>query len=621
MTLLDTFLRLLFWSAFYLGAARVGAWLTASRLRGVAHLAWDGLTGLPVLIAAFLTVGLFRFDRASIATLLGILLVATALHVRRDRVPRFVPFVPDSTNRATWIGIGLVLATIAVGLAWNRVPVLFYDSLAYHFAQPELWLLEGRIAPYDWNLHSWFPPGMSVLYGIGLALGGEAWANDANLMLGAALALAAFDLARRSWGPWAGTLALASLLGTPQILFALSIPAADLAHGTFVAATLGALILSRLEPGCGWARRAAWIAAGALLTKYLGLLVPLGAGVLFAALNAPRDAGIARRFRAAVGFCAPPLLLLLPWLIANWVAVGNPFAPILSTWLPVEGLAPGGDLAFTRDARGGLPGLTDVRALAPRLLGPASLGIYPGSAWGWPFVVWIAAATLGATRDRLVRQALGIAAALFAIWFVTFRWERFLIPTTFFVCVAFSGAVWLTARHARVWRLAAAAALIAGLAYVPASLASIARYSGGSAVFLGRESPADFLHRSWPQQRLVEHDSLVWDPGSDRVLLLGEMRHYRIPVPRSAPTGFNVHPFAIALERAVVVEQVHQALRRGGYTHLLVDLDWVERSARDYPSLRTLPESPEKLDDFLRSLGPPLASEGRRALFRLRDAP
>ena len=621
MTVLDPFLRLLFWSAFYLGAARVGAWLTGSRLRGIAHLAWDGLAGLPALMAACLTIGLFRFDRASMLASFALLLTITAFRMRLDPVARFTGVKALSTDRATWIAIGLLVALVAVGLAWNRVPVLFYDSLAYHFGQPELWLLEGRIAPYDWNLHSWFPPGMSVLYGIGLAFGGESWANDANLMIGAALCLTIFDLARRLWSPWAGLVALVSLLTVPQILFALSIPAADLAHGTFVAAALGALLLAHLDPDGGWSRRAAWIAAGALLTKYLGILVPLAAGALFAGLNASRDTPFVKRCLAGVRFCAPPLLLLLPWLVANAVILGNPVAPMFAAWLPVEGLASGGELAFTRDARGGLPGLADVRALVPHLLGPANAGVYPGPAWGWPVAAWIAVAALGGVLDRKVRHVLGLAAGLFAVWFVTFRWERFLIATTFFVCLAFAGAVWLSARHPRVWRLLAAAALIGGLAYTPTSLASIARFSGGVNVFFAREDPGAFLRRSWPQQRLVLNEAVAWNRARDHLLLVGEMRHYRIPVRRAAPSGFNLHPFAIELERSLAVDQIHHALRRRGFTHLLVDLDWVERSARDYPSLRALGEAPEKLRAYLDSLGPPLASEGRRALFRIPQAP
>ncbi len=618
MTALDPFLRLLFWGFFFLAAARIGAWLTGSRLRGLAHIAWDGLAGLPVLIAAFLAIGLARFDRPMVfATSAWILAIALA-RAYRDPVPRFAD---RTTERATKVALGCLVGLLVAGLAWNRVPVLFYDSLAYHFAQPDLWLLEGRIAPVEWSLHSWFPPGMSVLYGIGLALGGESWANDGNLLIGVALGLAGFDLARRIWNAWAGLVALIALLSVPQMLFALAVPAADLAHGTFVAAALGALLLAYLDSSGEWSRRAAWIAAGALLTKYLGLLVPLAAGSIFMLLHAERGLVSRSRVVAAVRFCVPPLLLLSPWLLANAAVVGNPVAPLVASWLPVDGLAPGGTVAFARDARGGLPRLADVQALGPRLFGPAESGIYPGPAWGWPVVAWFAVAAYGAWIDRHVRHVMAIAVMLFAIWFLTFRWERFLIATTFFACVAFAGTIALVAGRARVGRLLAVGAVILGVAYIPVSVATIARYSGAGSVLLAGEEPAAFVRRSFPQQRLVEHASLSWDPAADRVLLLGEMRHHRIPVPRVAPTGFNVHPFAVELERGVTAASVHRGLRARGFTHLLVDLDWIERSADHYPSLRSLRDEPEKLQAYLAALEPPLVRDGRRALYGIPEGP
>ena len=366
--------------------------------------------------------------------------------------------------------------------------------------------------------------------------------------------------------------------------------------------------------------RAAWLAGGALLTKYLGLLVPLVTGALFA-LGRSRNVRPTRRPLAAAAFCAPALALFLPWLIANMTTVGNPLAPMFGSWLAIDGLAPGGELAFTRDARGGLPGFADVTAMIPRLFGSANPGIYPGPAWGWPIAVWIAAVGLGAVLDRKVRSALGLVVALFAIWFVTFRWERFLIPATFFLCLAFAGTVWLTARQPRVWRLLAIAALIAGLAYVPASLNTIARYTGATDVFLAREDPQAFLQRSTAQHRLLNDPTLEWEPDTDRILLVGEMRHFRVPVRRVAPSGFNVHPLVAALEPSQAVGQVHLALQRQGFSHLLIDFGWIERSADAYPSLGFLRESPPTFRAYLDSLGPPLVSDGQRALFRIPATP
>ena len=589
--------------------------MTRSELRGLAHLAWDGLTGLPPVISLWLVLGMLRFDRTTVGAGVGVLLIVAALRALRDPVSRFSGAGPDRA-RGTRVAVVLLAAVVLLGLFWNRVPVLFYDSLAYHFAQPEAWILEGRIAPYEWSLHSWFPPGMSVLYGVGLVLGGEAWAADANLMLGVALALVLFDLARRAWGATAGLIAMGALLCVPQILFAFTVPAADLAHGTFVAAALGALWLTR-EGDPSWSRRAAWLTGGALLTKYLGLLVPLSAGFVFSALNHAGGTPVLRRCAAAAAFCLPGLLLVSPWLAANAIAVGNPVAPIAAAWIPIDGLAPGGEAAFTRDARGGLPGATDLGALVPRLFSGTEGGLYPSPAWGWPVALWTMLAFIGAFRDPLVRRATTVAGLLFAVWFATYRWERFLIPVTFFVCLAIAGTLWNWCRASRSWALLAILVLLLGVAYLPVSALAVARYSGGTDVLLGRESPAAFVVRSWPQQRLLDHPSVKWNPATDRLLLVGEMRHFRVPVRRAAPSGFNLHPLALELDRALVVEQAHEGLRRRGFTHLLVDFTWVARSGEDYPSLRSLVDDPARFHSYIESLGAPLAADGHRALYAI----
>jgi hypothetical protein len=612
---IDLCTRLLFWTLVYVAAARIGAWISRSELRGLAHLAWDGLAGLPPVIAAWLALGLVRFDRTTVGAGVAALLVVAALRAWRDPVARFHG-TSFRGSRSARSAIALLAGIVLLGLSWDRVPVLFYDSLAYHFAQPETWLLEGRIAPYDWSLHSWFPPGMSVLYGVGLAIGAEPWAADANVMLGAAMALVLFDFARRCWGATAGLIAVCAWLGVPQILFALGIPGADLAHGAFAAAALGALWLARAdEPS--WSRRAAWLTGGALLTKYLGILVPLLVGLIFSGLNHERGTAARRRLRAAVLFGLPGLLLLAPWLIANTVAVGNPLAPIAAAWIPVDGLAAGGDAAFTRDARGGLPGTGDLAALVPRLFGGADDGLYPSPAWGWPFAVWAAVALAGAFRDRLVGRALAVAGLLFVVWLATYRWERFLVAVTFFVCLALAGTLWRWCNSGRTGTLLAVLVLLPGLAYVPRSAAAAARFTGGVDVFLGREAPHEFVLRSWPQQRLLDHEAVAWNPATDRLLLVGEMRHFRVPVPRAAPSGFNVHPLVQELHRSLVADQVHAALRRRGFTHLLIDFDWVERSGRAYPSLRPFIEDPARFRSYVESLGPPIVADGRRALYAI----
>ncbi len=618
--LVDAVARAGFWGLILLAAARVGARMVGSRAVGIAHLAWDGAVGLAVLVASWLVAGLLPggFRPVTIVTVLAIFCVVALVLARRDPIGRFDSLL-EGDAISSWLVAGVALL-VATGLIWNRVPVLFYDTLAYHYAQPELWLLNGRIAAESWSLHSWFPPGMSVLYGVGLAIGGEPWANDANLFLGVVLTLLAFDFARRLWGGAAGLISFALLFALPQIPYALAIPGADLGHGVFVAATLGALYLGRNDVDSPWYRRAAWLTAGAVLTKYLGFLIPLafGAGWVFLSYRSrPTGGGTRSGVVASFRWALPALLLVSPWLVANTVTVGNPVAPVLGRTLEPRGLADGAVDRFRQDARGGLPGTDDLLLLVPGLVrgDEAGSSLYPTPAWGWTVVALLPVFLLALFRDRDVRLLLALACGMFAVWFLTYRWERFLVATTFLLAVAAAGSIaaaWRRGRAARGLPFAVAAVAAISLVYAGQE---IAEFTGGLRVALGRESPQAFVQFSFPTTRFYREAAERLDPASTRVLLLGEMRHFRLPLKRAAPTGFNIHPLADSLSRTQDVARSSRELRELGYTHLLVDLGWVERSAESYPSLALFHDRPELLVDYLASLGPPLHRRGLVGLF------
>lgn len=605
--------RVAFWGLVLVVAARLGALLTGSRLAGLAHLAWDGAVGLAMLIAAWLVVGLFPggFTRASIFAVLG---VAGAVAFSRRGTA--------SLYGASGAFGPCLLATIGLaGLAWDRVPPLFFDTLAYHFAQPELWLIDGRISPEPWSLHSWFPPGMSVLYGVGLAVGGERLAQDANTLVGLLLVALAWELGRRRFGPLAGAASAAVLVAFPIIVHALGVPAADLSHGMFAGGALAALLVPDAQGEAVGRRRAAWLGAGAMLTKYLGLLVPLALGAVWLAVarrSGPDGPPLAGRVARAGAFLLPALLLVSPWLVANAVVTGNPLAPIGAPAIPTAGLAEGGAAHFRDDARGGWPGLDDVARLGPRLFtgDERESRLYPTPAWGFMPVLLLLGLPLVRPEERSL-DLLAVAALAFALWFFSFRWERFLVPTTFLLAVVLGGMLAGAWRRRGIgWALLVVAVLL-GLGSLIGSLVQVAVLTGGTPVLLGRESSRAFLARSMPAARLYRLAGERLDPEASQVLFVGEMRHYRLPLRRVAPTGFNAHPLVEALASSGDPAAACHELHRRGFTHLLVDPGWIERSGRRYPSLAPLVVEPARLAALLRSIGPPIAAEGPLALYEV----
>jgi len=605
--------RVAFWGLVLASGARVAGRITGSRLTGLSHLAWDGGAGLALVSAVLLVVGLVPggFRETTVRCVLAAIVAAGGWLGRKDPLARFRR---GRANDGSADALLLLLVLVAVAsLFWDRVPPVFFDARAYHFALPEMSLIDGRVAPQPWSLHSWFPPGMSTLYGAGLACGGERWANDANAVVGLCLIAMAFDLARRLFGSAAGALAGVLVATLPLFLYALAIPAADLGHGMFVFGTLGSLLL-RSEDDPSWLQRAAILCGGALLTKYLGMLAPLMVGAVWLGITAKRG-----RAGAVIRFAGPALLMVLPWLAANAWIVGNPVAPAGASILSTKGLAPGGAELFRGDARGGLPSVADFRRLGTRWItgDEEDSRFYPTPAWGWLPLALLPLALPGARDDRSIRTLFGLSGGLIAIWLVTYRWERFLIAAATCACAALAGGVVALSRRLPALRMLPAAVGALAVAAAAMPLSGIAAFVGGADVAAGRQAADEWIARALPVVRLFRRVDATLDPSSDRVLLVGEMRHYGLSLPRCAPTGFNVHPLAEALRADPSPAAANRALRAAGFTHLLVDPGWTARSAAQYPSLAPFREHPEILERYLATLGEPLVSQGSLALFRI----
>ena len=619
--MVDGAARVPFWGLVLASCARLAARGMRSRLTGLAHLAWDGSAGLALLIALLIAIGSLPggFRGEVVRSVVAVLVASGAVAAWSDPVSRFARRQGAPTSHP---GLMLVLALFTVaGLLWDRVPPVFFDARAYHFAFPELWLVAGRLKPESWSLLSWFPPGMSVLYGVGLATGGEAWANDANLLVGLCLIAVAADTARRLFGPPSAFLAALLTFATPLVVYAFAIPGADLGHGLFVFGALGALLFrSATEPS--WLKRAGALAAGAVLTKYLGLIAPVAVGMAWLAFGPSVEAvgpHGRRRILRALAFGAPAVLLALPWLAANMVEVGNPVAPAMSSWFATRGLAPGAALAFTGDARGGLPHRDDLLRLRSRWFvgDDEESRIYPTPAWGWIPLALATFAVVHGRKERAFRRVAGLALALVGIWLLTFRWERFLVAVAAFVAVASAGGIVIAARRGSRWRLAPALAAIAAIVALGTSWSRIRRFDDGVPVALGRQSASEFVESALASVRIFRDANARLDRARDHVLLVGEMRHYGLRVPRTAPTGFNTHPLVDALRDDPDPDGVSRRLRLEGFTHLVVDPGWIRRSAAQYPSLAYLESHADLWGRYIGSLGAPLASEDGVALYRI----
>ena len=135
---------------------------------------------------------------------------------------------------ATLIVILAVLLVMAVAACFQAPGPHAWDALAYHLADPKVFLQQHRIAILPTEHHSNFPFTMEMLFTIGLALDGYAAANLFHLLTAVLLVQGMISFCTRFFSRLAGLLAAVVLATTPLVLWEATIAYIDLALALYV---------------------------------------------------------------------------------------------------------------------------------------------------------------------------------------------------------------------------------------------------------------------------------------------------------------------------------------------------------------------------------------------------
>lgn len=218
------------------------------------------------------------------------------------------------------IASAALLLPILCSIPLLLLPVVDSDGLRYHLALPRLFLLEGHISRYPWDVTGAYPQGAEMLYLVGLIIGpGEAakFIHFSIFILSlTTILLMIRDDDDELHGAFGGALLYAV---TPAVLAAASAAFID----NFVVFHLGlACVLLRFREKPALIGLAL---AGAAWTKWTA--VPGIFGCLVALWFATQ-AG--KRWRAILIAVIPSVLVLGPLLVRNTISAGDPFYPVLT---------------------------------------------------------------------------------------------------------------------------------------------------------------------------------------------------------------------------------------------------------------------------------------------------
>jgi len=500
-----------------LGAGLLG---TAMAGMGFAGILRPSLVGAVVVVAASF----------------GLLLLREA---RRGRAPAgpFRPLLLAVSGFA-------VLSQVTSALS----PEIEVDSLYYHLGRAADYLRTGRFTVHAYGFHTEFNALWECLLAPALLLGGE---SGARLLNPLAAVVTAGLLARAvpGAGLLAGTLFLASM-ATGAV--------ANTCKNDLAVAVFGLAAFScagrPTRPGAVIAGAAAGFALSVKLTAYVSV-IPAFLALL-----------LSRRPYRMGRFIAAGALTFAPWLLRNWLALGNPLFPAASSLLG-GGLSDLERVTLREETWGYL--LCTYPTLAAKAAAPWTLltGRCPATILPALALAGLAAVAL---RGKAASSWAIAALTSFMLWLGGPPQIRFLVQALPFMAgVAALGipAMLPSARHRRaaVLALAALAAAEAGVAWLDPSVDRPAR----ALVAAGVVPPRSYLWSRLPafaQAAEVVADRL---PASATVLLYGELRAFPLRHRTIVPWYGKAVPFLEMARDSGDERRLTLRLRQLGITHFL----------------------------------------------------
>jgi Dolichyl-phosphate-mannose-protein mannosyltransferase len=595
---------------FLLSVLGWGSLLSALIRRAEVRLLQDVVArfvlGCGVIYGIALALSLFgRLHRVEVAIAIGLGVVAgcpllsSIAHSSFETLRRV-----ESWETADQILLGAVTLLAGLQLAFGLTPLIFYDSLVYHLFAPAQFLLSGSLTHIPWNVHASSPLALQFTLGMSLVLDDSGQvAKLFYTLMGCLLAVGAYELIRPT-GRRAALAAALCIVCYPEFWIMQTLGVTDLA--------VAALLLF----GTIWARGAfkdsdrrlailAGIALGfAIGSKYQAVVLMawfMIAVIAEALLELPPEKRT-RMFQSLVIMGCLCLAVTTPWLVRNYVHLGNPVFPLMPSiwglggeWSPPQADQLGADLFGSSITT--LP-------LASKLLGPFRL-LTDLSRNGIFATVLLLVGLIGlAVAKPSIRMTATLGAGGLLLWGVirpTGGMPLIRFNALSIVCLlAASGAVlgsgWVFKR-AGTW-------IALGLALCSV-LYGVYRVQGvipAAQSLVNRHARETLVRANVPSWEAFTYVNKNLDAAHSKIMLIGETRGFWLKIPAIVPSAFNGPQLAELFAGDSGPTEWDAELTRRGVTHLLVNSSEIERLHKKNAYFSLSRQQTEKVNRWISSL-------------------
>jgi hypothetical protein len=566
----------LFWAA----AWRLGRWLLTPLRKTPASRLEEFLLSLGLgagalgLAALGLGVCGFLFPRLLMILLAGLAAAAVpdALRLLQDR---------GAAKRLTELGFevrarGLAPAVLLVLLVAYEIlvalgPTVFFDSLVYHLALPDLYLRHGAVVATPLNAFAGIPAGVEMLFVWLLPWGGSgSLCQLLHLSLGALAAAAIIAAGRRLGSLRAGLWGAAIFFSNPSVLLEGGRPAVELGWCFYLALAVVAALVAVDTNDDGWLTPVGLLAGFALGTKYPAIFLPPALAVLLVRVH-----GWKRGLRSGLKVVAIAVLAAAPWGLRNIAFYRNPVFPFL------------GGTVFAPNAAD-LPALASP-ALAPDFRKMARNGEGAGALLAHPW---------SESFPREADDADNVVSCLYLAFLPLFFLRP--LPVSVRRLILFAGCLWLPMNALTgVARLSIPMLIPLSLAFglvlseLPGTAYAFAQAAAAAIIvlngiyahsktihplwrFLSGEIPeAVYLAHSQPTYPVPPYAAFAWAnahlPSDAKVLLVGEPRSFYLERVSETSSPYAPQPLAVYANDSADGDELYRRLLAAGFTYLIIN--------------------------------------------------
>lgn len=554
--------------------------VSSEQLSGFEDLAFSGGLGLALLSHLVLLLGAARLWYPGVfwlmlgtASLFFLIFRKSSFDINAGRF---------ETSPGYWHRIWQIVAfgCFFIFLVGELTPEVFYDSLFYHIAIPNLYRISHRIYNTPTSLFSNYVLTVQRLYGLALTLWDETTAKLIHGAMAVLLACSFLGLARRFLSKGAGWLSIVLFFSMPLVGINVVTTGIDVGWCFFQVLAAAALVYALLQKERRWMALAGIFGGLSASCKYPGMTyLPIGCLLILWHRKWDEHLGWKVAIRDATDFAVCALLVLSPIFIKNMIFHQNPLYPIGALRWGTPRLDPHYWAIFQSEAT--IPNLKiefgSFESAWRYLLHPwyltmegQSNGDFLGPLYlmALPFLFLLRAPSAG---YKILRR---YTVLLWLVWMVTSKTPRYGLPVLALFALLFAEVLIQACEKALV-RFVVLSVVLLGAGTNLYHYLTIAYGTGGWQVLGGLIPKDQYLEQMHATYPTPPYEGILWMndhlPPRSKILFTGDARNYYTRWPVIPSSVHDPDPLMQWSHEARDGRGLAETLRRQEVTHVYLN--------------------------------------------------